>query len=75
MTGDSLPPPSSDHVIDVQFKHVLLGLGVLLVGSFAVGSGIVLVRDYVRSRRQAQLIKGAEHLIVILQHLTQQEDP
>lgn len=74
MSSESLPPPSSDHVIDVQFKHVMIGLGVLLVGSFAVGSGIVLVRDYVRTRHQAQLIKGAEHLIIILQHLTQQED-
>ena len=56
-----LPPESEDKVIEVSLKHVILGFTVVVTTAFVVGTGVVLLRDYVRYRRQktCEVMRGA----------------
>ena len=63
MTENSkLPPEEEDHVIEISFKHLILSFGGLLFGAALVGSSIVLMKDYVKYRRQKAFIDAAAKL-------------
>jgi len=68
MTENSkLPPEEEDHVIEISLKHVILSFGGLLFGMVFVGSSIVLMKDYVKYRRQKAIIDAATKLFRELQ--------
>ena len=65
--SEKLPPKTNDQIIEVSLKHVLLAFGGLTIGSLAVGSGIVFVRDYAKFRRQKAIIEAAQQLLLTIQ--------
>ena len=68
MTENSkLPPEEVDHVIEISLKHVILIFGGLLFGVVLVSSSIVLMKDYVKYRRQKAIIDAATKLLLTIQ--------
>ena len=53
--------PSS--IVDVSFKHILIGFTVLFIGSTVTISGIVILRDFAKYKRQQALLDGAIRMI------------
>lgn len=47
-----LPPETEDHVVEVSLRHIIIAFTSLLLGSVAVGTTIVLIKDYARYKRQ-----------------------
>jgi len=65
---EKLPRESEDKVIEVSLKHVIFAFSGLAVGSFAVGAGIVLVKDYTKYRRQKAIIEVAKEMFTFIKH-------
>ena len=53
--------PSS--IVDVSLKHILISFTALFVGTTITISGIVMLRDYAKYRRQQALLDGALKMI------------
>ena len=66
-TKQNLPPEERETTIEVSLRHVLVAFGGLIVATFSVGAGIVLVRDYTRYKRQKVIIDAATELILTIQ--------
>ena len=62
-----LPPESEEKVVEVSLKHVIIGFATVVTTAFFVGTGIVLLRDYVRYRRQKSIFDNLARLITVLQ--------
>ena len=73
MPEPRLPRKGNDQVVDVELRHLVLGL--LAVGAMlaliSLGGKIVLERG--RIRRQQDLLDGAQALLGMLQQLKQEE--
>ena len=65
-----LPPETEDKVVEVSLKHVIIGFTTVVTTAFLVGTGIVLLRDYVRYRRQKSIFDNLANLITALQTKT-----
>ena len=63
-----LPRESEDKVIEVSLKHVILAFSGLVIGSFTVGAGVVILKDYARYRRQKAVIDAAKELFTFIKH-------
>lgn len=63
-----LPPEENETVVDISLRHVIVAFGSLVGASFAVGVGIVFVRDYTKLRRQKAIIDAATELLLTLQN-------
>ena len=63
-----LPRESEDKIIEVSLKHVIFAFSGLAVGSFAVGAGIVLVKDYTKYRRQKAIIEAAKEMFTFIKY-------
>jgi len=70
----SLPPEEKEAVIEVSLRHVLTAFGGLIVATFSVGAGIVIVRDYTRYKRQKAIIDAATELLLTLQNRERSEN-
>jgi hypothetical protein len=55
------PAPSS--IVDVSIKHILIGFTILFVGTTVTISGIVILRDFAKYKRQQALLDGALKMI------------
>ena len=55
------PAPSS--IVDVSIKHILIGFTILFAGTTITISGIVVLRDYSKYKRQKILLDGALKMI------------
>ena len=53
--------PSS--TVDVSLKHILIGFTALFVGTTITISGIVMLRDFAKYKRQQALLDGAIRMI------------
>ena len=53
--------PSS--IVDVSIKHILIGFTILFAGTTITISGIVVLRDYSKYKRQKILLDGALKMI------------
>ena len=53
--------PSS--IVDVSIKHILIGFTILFVGTTVTISGIVILRDFAKYKRQQALLDGALKMI------------
>ena len=53
--------PSS--IVDVSIKHILVGFTILFVGTTVTISGIVILRDFAKYKRQQALLDGALKMI------------
>jgi hypothetical protein len=63
-----LPRESEDKIIEVSLKHVIFAFSGLVIGSFTVGAGVVLIRDYSKYRRQKAVIDAAKELFTFIKH-------
>jgi len=64
----TLPPEENETVVDISLRHVIVAFGSLVGASFAVGVGIVFLRDYTKLRRQKAIIDAATELLLTLQN-------
>ena len=53
--------PSS--IVDVSLKHILISFTALFVGTTITISGIVMLRDFAKYKRQQALLDGAIQMI------------
>ena len=61
-----LPRESEDKVIEVSLRHVILVFSGLVVGSFTVASGVVILKDYTKYRRQKAIIEAAKDMFTFI---------
>ena len=55
--SEELPPSYEDKPIEVEGKHIILGLSFCLLGILAVGGGLIHYREGLRFRRQERLLE------------------
>jgi len=58
-----LPPAQNDEVVEVSLRHAMYAFGGLILGTLLVGTGITIVRDWVKLKRQKALIEAATRLL------------
>ena len=63
---EELPPEYEDKPIEVEGKHIILGLSFCLLGILAVGGGLIYYREGLRFRRQERLLETVLSLINLL---------
>jgi len=63
-----LPRESEDKIIEVSLKHVIIAFSGLVIGSFTVGAGVVILKDYAKYRRQKAVIDAAKELFTFIKH-------
>lgn len=63
----TVPPETEDTTVEISIKHLVMGFTVLFVGAFVVGTGIVLVKDYSKYRRQRAMLETTERIILTVQ--------
>jgi len=63
-----LPRESEDTIIEVSLKHVILAFSGLVIGSFTVGAGVVIVKDYAKYRRQKAIIDAAKEMFTFIKY-------
>ena len=68
MTNEKLPRESEIQVIEVSLRHVMIAFSGLVIGSFTVGAGVVLVKDYSKYRRQKAIIDAAKEMFTFIKH-------
>ena len=61
MKVPGMAAPSS--IVDVSIKHILVGFTILFVGTTVTISGIVILRDFAKYKRQQALLDGALKMI------------
>lgn len=61
-----LPPKTKDKVVEISLKHVIWSFAILAAGTAALGSGMILLRDYAKFKRQKAILESAKELIIIL---------
>ena len=70
MSEEELPPQFEDIAIQVEGKHILLGLSFSLLGFLAVGGGLIYYREGLRFKRQERFMET----LLILINLFKTED-
>jgi hypothetical protein len=63
-----LPRESEDKIIEVSLKHVILAFSGLVIGSFTVGAGVVILKDYTKYRRQKAIIDAAKEMFTFIKY-------
>ena len=63
-----LPRESEDKIIEVSLRHVILAFSGLVIGSFTVASGVVILKDYTKYRRQKAIIDAAKEMFTFIKH-------
>ncbi len=58
-----MPAETEDNVVEVSLRHIIIAFSSILFGTAVVGTGIVLVRDYVRFKRQKSFFDSFTNLI------------
>ena len=58
-----MPPETEDNVVEVSLRHIIIAFTSILFGTAVVGTSIVLVRDYVRFKRQKSFFDSFTTLI------------
>ena len=58
-----MPPETEDNVVEVSLRHIIIAFTGILFGTAVVGTSIVLVRDYVRFKRQKSFFDSFTNLI------------
>ena len=61
-----LPHQPDDHVVELSMKHIIAAFGGLVVSLSLAGTSIVLVRDYVRYKRQQAYLKSLTDVLILL---------
>ncbi len=61
-----LPKESEDHVIEVSLRHVILLFGSLALGTLVVGSSLIIVKDYSKTKRQQAFFDGTKEVLKLI---------
>ena len=57
MSKKALPPHYEDKPIEVEGKHILIGISFSLLGVLIVGTGLIYYREGLKYRRQERLLQ------------------
>ena len=63
---NKLPSENDDKVIELSMKHLIAGFGGLVISLTLAGTSIVLVRDYVKFKRQKYYLKSITEVILFI---------
>ena len=66
MSEEELPPDYEDIAIQVEGKHIILGLSFCLLGILAVGGGLIYYREGLRFKRQERFMETVLKVIDLL---------
>lgn len=58
-----MPPETEDNVVEISLRHIIIAFSSIVFGAAIVGTGVVLVRDYVRFKRQKSFFDSFTKLI------------
>lgn len=61
-----LPKETQDQVVEVSMKHIVLSLGGLILSAGIVATSVILVKDYVKYKRQKAMIESVINIVLIL---------
>ena len=61
-----LPYEPDDQVVELSMKHIVVAFGGLVVSLSLAGASIVLVRDYVRYKRQQAYLTSLTDILILL---------
>ena len=57
MSKEALPPHYEDKPVEVEGKHILMGITFSLLGVLIVGTGLVYYREGLKYKRQERLLE------------------
>ena len=57
MSEELLPPHYEDNSVEVEGKHILMGITFSLFGILIVGTGLVYFREGLKYKRQERLLE------------------
>ena len=57
MSKEALPPHYEDKPIEVEGRHILIGIAFSLLGVLIVGTGLIYYREGLKFRRQERLLE------------------
>ena len=57
MSKEALPPHYEDKPIEVEGKHILIGITFSLFGVLIVGTGLIYYREGLKYKRQERLLQ------------------
>ena len=57
MSEEVLPPNYEDKEVEVEGRHILIGISFSLLGILIVGTGLIYYREGLKYRRQERLLE------------------
>lgn len=61
-----VPVQAESKVVEVSLRHVILGVVVVFSGVFITTTGIILIKEQARFRRQQSMLDSALQLVTAL---------
>lgn len=63
---EKLPPEPEEQIVELSMKHIIFAFGGLVISLSMAGTSIVLVRDYVRYKRQQAVLKSLTEVLILI---------
>ena len=61
-----LPEEQEDHVIEVSLRHVILLFGALGLGTLVVGTTLIVVKDYSKTKRHQVFFESTKEILKLI---------
>jgi len=61
-----LPKESEGAIVEISLRHVILFFGALGLGTLVVGSSLILVKEYSKSKRNQAFFENTKELLKLI---------
>ena len=61
-----LPKDSDDHVVEVSLRHVIYFFGGISLATLFVGTTLIIVKDYSKTKRNQALFENTKELLKLI---------
>ena len=61
-----LPKESDDHVVEVSLRHVIILFGSISLATLVVGTTLIVVKDYSKTKRNQALFENTKELLKLI---------
>ena len=61
-----LPKKDNDHVVEVSLRHVIILFGSISLATLVVGTTLIVVKDYSKTKRNQALFENTKELLKLI---------
>mgnify|MGYP003995908803 FL=1 len=61
-----LPKEDEDHVVEVSLRHVIYFFGSISLATLVVGTTLIVVKDYSKTKRNQALFDNTKELLKLI---------